>query len=54
MGTRSGFCLFFFNLGGFMIRQFLKAEGRQIVGRVIAGLIVTTIYFMMTHCGGTQ
>lgn len=33
-----------------MIRQFLKAEGRPIVGRVIAGVIVTSIYFLLTHC----
>lgn len=30
-----------------MIRQFLKAEGRQIVGRVIAGVIVTLIYLLI-------
>lgn len=27
-----------------------KAEVRQLVGRVLAGLIVTTVYFLMTHC----
>lgn len=30
-----------------MIREFLKVEGRPIVGRVIAGVIVACIYYFI-------
>lgn len=33
-----------------MIREFLKVEGRPIVGRIIAGGIVAVVYALVQSC----